>query len=352
MTNGCCYTLLLFLCQVLWGGQVYAQTEKPDCLARIYEDNDFMNLNGPGTDDSYTAGTRLDIYFTKKAHPRFFIDRLMPKAGDSAVNVYGWGLMQILFTPDDLSVNYYQPGDYPYSAALFITHSLYSYHPEKKYTFQTELVLGVMGPAALGEQTQALIHRIMQFVPPQGWANQKGNAPLVNINFVAEKQLATIYRSIDIIGGGGLYAGSMINAVSVYALIRIGIMNPYFDGYISQYAYTNKRTPGQHHKKLQAYLIMKPQGEYVVSNSLLQGGLFAKNPEIPYVKSNQNNNTPPPALYFKGDPEINHFVAELDYGSVLCYGHFSVSYTQKPTTAYLKSLYNHNVGNVTVGFNW
>src|SRR5882672_9811239 len=94
-------------------------------MFRLYEDNDFMNIRGKGTDNSYTNGTRFDFFYTKRKQSRFFIDRLMPKAGDSSINIFSWSLAQLMVTPNDISITQYQPNDYPYAGALFTAHSLY-----------------------------------------------------------------------------------------------------------------------------------------------------------------------------------------------------------------------------------
>jgi hypothetical protein len=84
-----------------------------------------------------------------------------------------------IITPKDIKTTEYQPDDYPYSGSLFATYSLRSYHPQKKYSFQTELLLGVMGPAALAEQGQKLIHQVISYQLPMGWDHQLGNEILL-----------------------------------------------------------------------------------------------------------------------------------------------------------------------------
>jgi hypothetical protein len=50
--------------------------------------------------------------------------------------------------------------------------------------------------------------------------------------------------------------------------------------------------------------------------------------------------------------DINHLIWEDDYGCALTVGTVSIAYTQKPTTAYMKGLYGHNVGNITLSKSW
>lgn len=94
-----CFFILLLLCgKTDW---VHAQDQEngPTRLLRISEDNDFINIWSQGTDNAYTNGTFLGYYYTKQKPSRGFIDHLMPKAGDSSINVFGWGLNEMMYTP-------------------------------------------------------------------------------------------------------------------------------------------------------------------------------------------------------------------------------------------------------------
>ncbi|HLX67715.1 MAG TPA: lipid A-modifier LpxR family protein, partial [Puia sp.] len=100
-------------------------TDTPRWMFRIDEDNDFINARGCGTDDAYTNGTRFD-YFYQPRHPsKNPIDHLFPKAGAHSINTYGWGIMQLMYTPENITDSAYQPNDYPWSGALVATHTLY-----------------------------------------------------------------------------------------------------------------------------------------------------------------------------------------------------------------------------------
>src|SRR5437870_3533154 len=125
------YTIFFLVLFMSFTNKEFAQTKEsnePTKLFRLYEDDDYFNINGHGTDNSYSDGTRIDIFYLKKNSNRCFIDKLMPKAGDSSKNIYGWSLMQLMVTPDDLSNKEYQPNDYAYAGALFAVYSLHSYN--------------------------------------------------------------------------------------------------------------------------------------------------------------------------------------------------------------------------------
>lgn len=317
------------------------QIDTPAHLIRIYEDNDFINIYGTGTDDAYTNGTRLDYFYDLRHPSRFFIDKALPKAGAASINTYGWGIVQLMYTPDSLSNSNYQPHDYPWSGSLFATHTLYSYNPIRKYDLQTELVLGVIGPAALGKQMQTLFHRVEGYPLPQGWGHQFNNDLLLNINITAEKQLAAVGQAIEIIGGGQVAAGTMQNSVTLYPLIRFGNMTPYFNGFISQYASTSLNKEGR--RKGQFYFFVKPEAQLVFSYAPVQGGLFTQNPNLHPV-----GNDKPPTPY----PNVNRLQASLNYGAVFVSGNFGLSFSQTTSSAQLKGLYCHQVGNISLHLSW
>lgn len=324
-------------------------------MVRISEDDDFINIWGNATDNAYTNGTRIDYFYKPARPPKFFLDKWMPSAGDSSTDIYGWGLTQLMYTPDDINSSDYQPNDYPWSGELFATHTRYSYDATRHCDFQTELVLGVMGPAALDGPTQSLVHHIINYLQPTGWGNQYRNALLLNVNFTAEKQLAAIGSAVTVIGGAQLFAGTMQNGAAVYPLILIGKMNNYFNGFFSQYA-----SPGRdgQQRRWQLYFFIKPELQYFATYAPLQGGIFTTNPNL-QAPNNKNLNAPPnpdSATNAAAEPQpyhsLQHVLTTLDYGAVLTQGHFGISFSQNVSEAMLKGLYCHDFGNISVLYSW
>ncbi len=326
-------------------------------MVRISEDDDFINIWGNGTDNAYTNGTRIDYFYKPDHRSHSVLDKWMPSAGDSSTNIYGWGLTQLMYTPDDINSSAYQPNDYPWSGGFFATHTRYSYNAQRHFDFQTELVLGVMGPAALDREMQSMVHHIINYIQPTGWGHQYSNDLLLNVNFTVEKQLASIGPSVTVIGGGQVYAGSMQNGAAIYPLILIGKMDPYFNGFFSQYS-----SPGRdkQHQRWQLYGFIKPELQLFLTNALLQGGIFTTNPNLkqpppdgksPTASSNQDN-----ANNGAGEPQpyhpLQHLLTSIDYGAVLTHGHFGISFSQNVSEAMLKGLYCHDFGNITLLYGW
>jgi lipid A 3-O-deacylase len=312
-----------------------AQSSGPSRLFRVYEDNDFLNIRGKGTDQAYSNGIRFDQFFTKKHPSRFFIDKWMPVAGDSSINVFGWGLMQKMVTPSDISKTFHQPNDYAYAGALFVTHTLFSYNQVKKYNLQTEIILGIRGTTSLARETQTVIHKLINYQKPMGWDHQLKTLPFVNINFTAEKQLLGYGNFIELNGGAQLAAGNMLQAFGFYPMIRIGKMAPYFNGFLGQYSTNRSAKKG---KKSQLYLLFKPKTTFVFRNALMHGKKMNAD------RQDENG------LRETSNRRVRHRLTEIEYGAVFAHGNFSIACTQTHSTEYNKGLYHHNVGNISLFF--
>lgn len=307
-------------------------------LIRVYEDNDAMNLFDMGSDKGYTNGTRLDFFWIPRERP--FLAGLFPQAGKRSINTHGWSLMQQMITPDNIVRRIPDPADFPYSGGLFATRSMHSANAASKLSLQSELLLGVMGPPAMAEGLQKLIHRVIAAQPPRGWDYQLPTDLLLNYNFTVSKQFSKPVNGFEWIAVGQAQAGTMQNSVAVSTLMRFGKMNPYFDGLISQYS-THKR----HTNRWQLYFTVQPGLEWLITNALLDGGAF--------------NNAPSKGAAAAGPYDGPHASLErrklpghLDLGAVLTHGNFGASFTQRSTTSLFKGIAGQGFGNVSVYISW
>ena len=92
-----------------------------------------------------------------------------------------WGLAfgQKMFTPEDTLARDPDPRDRPYAGWLYGALTLHSYTDRSVGTL--ELQLGVVGPAALGEQVQNTTHDLLNIDRALGWSAQIRNEPGVNL---------------------------------------------------------------------------------------------------------------------------------------------------------------------------
>jgi lipid A 3-O-deacylase len=310
-------------------------------LLRAYDDNDIINIPGEGTDRGYSNGTRLDYFLVSNKQTLFFLNRIMPKAGDSSVNTFGFSLMQVIYTPKNILKRIPDRNDFAYAGGLFATHSLLSANPIKKYSWQTEVLLGVMGPPSLAKDAQLKAHRIVNIVKPGGWDYQLKTDLLLNVSVAGEKELLHIGHFMEAIGGAQAFAGTAMNGLSLYSLFRIGKMTPYFNGYISQFS-----TPRREKSRWQVYAIVRPAVECMLSYALIDGGVFNRNNEpVPVPDPDYDE----PVV---GDRVRNRVVGKLGYGLVVSAGRVGISFTQTTMTPVVKGTGRQEIGNISLHLAW
>ncbi|MDX1711800.1 MAG: lipid A deacylase LpxR family protein [Rhodovibrionaceae bacterium] len=143
----------------------------------VWENDRFAN-----TDRHYTNGAQI-----RAVSPRddtlglgdwLWDDLLLDPQGHRRV---GFALGQSMFTPDDLTKDDLIVDDRPYAGWLYGTVAVIS--EGKKELRQLSLDVGVVGPWALGEEVQTVVHEAINVTTPQGWDNQLENEPGVVLSY-------------------------------------------------------------------------------------------------------------------------------------------------------------------------
>jgi len=132
-----------------------------------------------GSDRFYTDGISLSLAHTGHSWLDPVMDRLPWGDGRRTVS---YELGQIMVTPSDTTLRVPDPNDRPYAGLLFAAVSL---HVEKDHSYHgLKFITGVVGPWSMAEETQKLVHDIVDSSRPQGWDYQLRNEPI--LNFVYE----------------------------------------------------------------------------------------------------------------------------------------------------------------------
>jgi lipid A 3-O-deacylase len=122
-------------------------------------------------------------------------------------------LGQEMYTPVDPWRPDPAPGEQPYAGFLYAGLGFHRRHADSMDSLT--LFAGVVGPASLGGATQRFVHKIFNFDPLRGWANQLKNEPVLGAAFDRKwKVLEAVApgRAIwEIIGHAG---GVLSNAVT------------------------------------------------------------------------------------------------------------------------------------------
>jgi len=133
-----------------------------------------------GTDRYYTSGFQF-AWRSSSYDPPAWLAAVTSSALFPAGGTPRWGLAfgQNIFTPSDTDARNPDPLDRPYAGWLYGAVNLASY-TAREYA-GIELQLGVVGPAALGEQTQNNVHDFLNIDRAFGWDYQIKDEPGVNL---------------------------------------------------------------------------------------------------------------------------------------------------------------------------
>ncbi|TNE36516.1 MAG: lipid A deacylase LpxR family protein [Alphaproteobacteria bacterium] len=156
------------------------------------------SIGGRGTDKNYTSGVRFGYLDSGAEMPAiaYKIDDYIPtfEINDSTSVFYSFG--QNLYTPSDITNPAPNPNDRPWAAHLYGAIGLATATDD--HVDEVEVSLGVVGPWALGKQTQTFVHKYITDSPkPEGWSNQLKNEPAI---VVAWQRRHPQYLSQDFVG--------------------------------------------------------------------------------------------------------------------------------------------------------
>ena len=151
----------------------------------IRVDNDIL----AGTDRGYTSGFQVGFASATVAR---FDDPLLPASLRSIDRKLAWlqprgfaennvtfAFGQAMFTPSDWSRTEPDPLDRPYAGILLASITFNG--RDSRSMRSTTLDIGIVGPAALAEQTQNFVHRLLGSNQFRGWDHQLSNEPAFRV---------------------------------------------------------------------------------------------------------------------------------------------------------------------------
>jgi hypothetical protein len=170
-----------------------------------------------------------------------------------------------------------------------------------------------------------------------GWDNQMPGDVLLNINAQFEKMIWQPAKALELMAGGQVQAGTMLDGASAHIQFRAGKMQPYFDSYTGQFSSSKGRTRG----RLQYYFFFKPAIQWWGYNALLEGGVFAGKSDY-YAGVNTHGQS----------PSLKRVTATADVGLVLVTGNVSLSFIQKEMSPLIHDVSDQSIGNISLTFTW
>lgn len=210
-----------------------ARDQTESWTLNLYFENDLF----ANTDEGYTNGMRaswvspdLHDYLEDPALPgwiRSINERLtfFHEARTGLQRNLAFSLGQTLFTPQDLTREDVIEDDRPYAGWLFVSMG---YQTRNRNQLDTlEASFGIVGPAALGEELQNVMHDLRGFDRFEGWDNQLENEPGILFLWEHKRKLEYEYHEnsrfgFDLIGHAGIALGNVRTYLNAGAEFRVG----------------------------------------------------------------------------------------------------------------------------------
>ncbi|MFK7828300.1 MAG: lipid A deacylase LpxR family protein [Congregibacter sp.] len=209
-------------------------SEARNWTLNLYIENDLFAQ----TDRDYTNGIRISVvspdlvdYIEDETLPAWVrgINRKLTFFRDDPKEALQRNLVlslgQTIFTPRDREATALVKDDRPYAGWLF-ARAGYQTRSELQMD-SLEISIGVVGPAALGQESQDLVHDLRGFERFEGWDNQLDNELGFNILW-EEKRKARFFENsnsrfaMDMIGHAGIALGNVATYTNIGAELRLG----------------------------------------------------------------------------------------------------------------------------------
>ena len=268
--------------------------EEKGVLSFVVE-NDSLST---GSDRNYTSGIKLAYVSPSEGVPDWLRGwgRWTNALSGADPKLWGASIGQSIFTPEDISANPAPPDQHPYAGWLYAQIMVAAEQDARpgrapRYLDTYELEFGIIGPAALGEESQSGIHEWLGAPDPQGWDSQLENEFAFAASF--DRRWRSVRAFINVPGGlevdlttnAGATLGTLRTEARLGAIARIGYRID------SDYGPPRVRPSlsGVEHfagGPLSWSLFAGVQGRAVARNLLLDGNTFTDSASVernPYV---------------------------------------------------------------------
>lgn len=188
----------------------------------------FENDTFGGTDRNYTNGIRLD-YVTPRNAPAWLARTGRRSLGwltDAEDWYLTFGVGQNIYTPQDIALDVPPEDDRPYGAFLYGSVGVVADSGDRLDTLQLDL--GIVGPSALGEDTQKTVHSILDVQRPRGWEFQLRDEPAVRLvyerkyRYLTSVDLGLFGLQADAAPSWSVAVGNVDTSASVGLTLRVG----------------------------------------------------------------------------------------------------------------------------------
>ncbi|MAL77960.1 MAG: hypothetical protein CMN55_02420 [Sneathiella sp.] len=180
-----------------------------------------------GLDRDYTNGIMLAWMSEPDHAPAWALRaaRLLPFFPKDGLVRSTYAIGQNMYTPNDIQDPTPPTNERPYAGWLYGAVGIVVETGEKQLD-QLQLQLGVVGPSALGEQSQTFVHKVIDSPKPQGWDTQLKDEPGLVLTYQRSWRALVSAKlngfSIDMTPHLGGALGNVHTYVNAGATMRMG----------------------------------------------------------------------------------------------------------------------------------
>lgn len=266
---------------------------------------------GNGADQNYTNGMRLTYFDFSATPPRFahILSHYVPTFSINETTSVYYSLGQNLYTPQNIKTRTPDPNDRPYAAFLYVSAGLTSL--TNNHVDDLEATIGLVGPGALGEQTQKNVHSALGANEPAGWDSQLKTEPGLILSW--QRQWPESY-SFD--------TGTLHGRLAPHMGLTLGNIYSYGAGGLSL-----QLTPSRYKwqsKPLRVRPAIPGSGYFAVPDNHFAWSIFAgvegrATARNIFLDGNSFRNSP--------SVDKRYFVTDANAGLSFTYGRTQISYT-------------------------
>jgi len=163
--------------------------------------------------------------------------------------------------------------DRPFAGYLFAGSSV-NLFTKKESILKFGLELGTVGPDALGEDAQELLHKIVGFYEIRGWEYQIKNELAANLTAQYTKLLTrSKSNKVDLAVEGYANIGTTFSGAGAGILFRAGRINQLFNSAYTNSAISNNSMTAKLVKR-ELFFYAKPQINFVAYDATVKGSMF------------------------------------------------------------------------------
>lgn len=283
----------------------------------------------PYVDHYYTVGTKFEYTTREFDFSQSWARYLSLNGASHHLSRLSFGLRQDIYTPIKRG---YRPdsNDYPYSGYLVLESSIANRRKNSLEVIQMQI--GIIGPDALGKQTQDLVHKLTGNPIFLGWDTQLKNEFALNFSYDFIYRYTLLHSeklagfSIDVLPTTSVALGNISAYVDAGARMRFGwnLDNDFGTPKIN----TSSIGSLPYSNRFSFYIFGGFVGRYVIRDAFIQGNSFDSR-----------------------DIQIENFIYNAEVGASISYRGFSFSYVITQISREFKgALPYHNIGSLVISF--